>query len=423
MDIRSYFAYLAKKHEIDRRSQSRKLSSLRTFYKVLLREDLVKSNPATQLSFPKVRKEVPKNFRINETEEILEFESENASEVSEIRDRAMIEVLYSSGLRVFELVNAKLNSLSKDLTVLKVLGKGRKERFVYFGKEAVSSLQKYLEYRNVSFPDAEEIFLNQRGKKLTTRGVRYILNERRKKMGWEKTITPHKFRHTFATDLLDAGAEIRAVQELLGHSSLSTTQIYLSVSKEKSKRFIERPIHMPENKIRSTTILCVRKNGKVAIGGDGQVSMGNTVMKNTAKKIRRLYDGKILSGFAGSAADAFTLFELFEKKVQEFGGSLSRSAVELAREWRTDRMLRRLEALLIVADKEESFLISGTGDVISPDEGVIAIGSGGNYALAAARALYDHTNLSPKEIVESSMKIAADICIYTNNHITLEEIL
>ncbi|EKS07360.1 ATP-dependent protease subunit HslV [Leptospira santarosai] len=180
---------------------------------------------------------------------------------------------------------------------------------------------------------------------------------------------------------------------------------------------------MPKNKIRSTTVLCVRKNGKVAIGGDGQVSMGNTVMKNTAKKIRRLYDGKILSGFAGSAADAFTLFELFEKKVQEFGGSLSRSAVELAREWRTDRMLRRLEALLIVADKEESFLISGTGDVISPDEGVIAIGSGGNYALAAARALYNHTDLNPRDIVESSMKIAADICIYTNDHITVEEIL
>ncbi|PJZ51703.1 ATP-dependent protease subunit HslV [Leptospira adleri] len=180
---------------------------------------------------------------------------------------------------------------------------------------------------------------------------------------------------------------------------------------------------MPENKIRSTTILCVRKNGKVAIGGDGQVSMGNTVMKQSAKKVRRLYDGKILSGFAGSAADAFTLFELFEKKVQEFGGSLSRSAVELAREWRMDRMLRRLEALLIVADKDESFLISGTGDVISPDEGVIAIGSGGNYALAAARALYDHTDLSAKEIVESSMKIAADICIYTNDHITIEEIL
>ncbi|AVV80427.1 tyrosine recombinase XerC [Leptospira santarosai] len=235
VDIRSYFAYLAKEQELDRRSQSRKLSSLRTFYKVLLRDDQVRSNPATQISFPKVRKDVPKNFRINETEEILEFEAERTSDVLEVRDKAMIEVLYSSGLRVFELVNAKLGSLSKDLTILKILGKGQKERFVYFGKEAVDSLRKYLEYRNVSFPDAKEIFLNQKGKKLTTRGVRYILNERRKKMGWEKKITPHKFRHTFATDLLDAGADIRAVQELLGHSSLSTTQIYLSVSKEKIK--------------------------------------------------------------------------------------------------------------------------------------------------------------------------------------------
>ncbi|AYV54423.1 tyrosine recombinase XerC [Leptospira kmetyi] len=235
VDIRSYFAYLAKQHGLDRRSQSRKLSSLRTFYKVLLREDLIVSNPAMQISFPKVRREIPKNFRINETEEILEFEAERTSEILDIRDRAMIEVLYSSGLRVFELVNAKLSALSKDLTILKVLGKGQKERFVYFGNEAVASLQKYLEYRNGFFPEAEEIFLNQKGKKLTTRGVRYILNERRKKMGWEKTITPHKFRHTFATDLLDAGADIRAVQELLGHSSLSTTQIYLSVSKEKIK--------------------------------------------------------------------------------------------------------------------------------------------------------------------------------------------
>lgn len=235
VDIRSYFAYLAKQHGLDRRSQSRKLSSLRTFYKVLLREDLIVSNPAMQISFPKVRREIPKNFRISETEEILEFEAERTSEVLDIRDRAMIEVLYSSGLRVFELVNAKLSALSRDLTILKVLGKGQKERFVYFGKEAVDSLKKYLEYRNGFFPDEEEIFLNQKGKKLTTRGVRYILNERRKKMGWEKTITPHKFRHTFATDLLDAGADIRAVQELLGHSSLSTTQIYLSVSKEKIK--------------------------------------------------------------------------------------------------------------------------------------------------------------------------------------------
>ncbi|MBE7410753.1 MAG: ATP-dependent protease subunit HslV [Leptospiraceae bacterium] len=172
----------------------------------------------------------------------------------------------------------------------------------------------------------------------------------------------------------------------------------------------------------STTILCVRKNGKVALAGDGQVSMGQTIMKHSAKKVRRLFNNQIVSGFAGSAADAFTLFELFEKKAIEFGGSLSRSAVELAREWRTDRMLRRLEALLIVADKNDSFLISGTGDVISPDDGILAIGSGGNYALSAARALYANTSMEPFEIVKEAMRITADICIYTNDNITIEEI-
>jgi ATP-dependent HslUV protease, peptidase subunit HslV len=172
----------------------------------------------------------------------------------------------------------------------------------------------------------------------------------------------------------------------------------------------------------STTILCVRKDGKVALAGDGQVTMGNTVMKHQAKKVRRMFHDKILTGFAGSAADAFTLFELFEKKVIAFNGSLSRSVVELAREWRTDRMLRKLEALLIVADKDESYLVSGTGDVISPDEGVLAIGSGGNYAYAAAKALMRKSNLSALEIVQESMKITAEICIYTNDHFTIEEL-
>jgi len=181
---------------------------------------------------------------------------------------------------------------------------------------------------------------------------------------------------------------------------------------------------MSKEKIfRSTTILCVRKNGKVAIGGDGQVSMGQTVMKHSARKVRKLYQDKIVSGFAGSAADAFTLFELFEKKIISYNGSLSRSVVELAREWRTDRMLRKLEALLIVADKDESYLVSGTGDVISPDDGVLAIGSGGNYALSAARALYKNTELSPLEIVKESMSITADICIYTNHNIIIEELV
>ncbi|MCB1177134.1 MAG: ATP-dependent protease subunit HslV [Leptospiraceae bacterium] len=180
---------------------------------------------------------------------------------------------------------------------------------------------------------------------------------------------------------------------------------------------------MTEKQIfRSTTILCVRKDGKVAMGGDGQVSLGPTVMKHSARKVRRLFHDKIIAGFAGSAADGFTLFELFEKKVHTFNGSLSRSVVELAQDWRTDKMLRRLEAMLIVADKEESYLVSGTGDVISPDDGIIAIGSGGNYALSAARALYQHTNLSSREIVESSMKIAGDICIYTNHNLIIEEV-
>ncbi len=173
----------------------------------------------------------------------------------------------------------------------------------------------------------------------------------------------------------------------------------------------------------STTILCVRRDGKVAMGGDGQVSLGSTVIKHSAKKVRKLFNDKIIAGFAGSAADGFTLFELFEKKVIAYNGSLARSVVELAREWRTDRILRRLEAMLIVADKEETYLVSGTGDVISPDDGVIAIGSGGNYALAAARALYKNTSLSAKEIVEESMKIAANICIYTNHNLILEEVI
>ena len=158
------------------------------------------------------------------------------------------------------------------------------------------------------------------------------------------------------------------------------------------------------------------------IGGDGQVSLGNTVMKARARKIRRLPGKDIVAGFAGSTADAFTLFELFEKKVQEYQQNISRAAVELAREWRTDRMLRRLEALLIVADKTESFLISGTGDVIAADDGILAIGSGGNYALAAARALMAHSDLSARDVVAASLNIAGEICVFTNQNIEVEEL-
>lgn len=174
--------------------------------------------------------------------------------------------------------------------------------------------------------------------------------------------------------------------------------------------------------LRSTTILCVKKNGRVAIGGDGQVTLGSTALKHTAKKIRRIYNGKVLVGFAGSTADAITLFDKFEAKLEEFRGNLRRAAVELGKDWRTDRVLRRLEALLIVADNESMFLVSGSGDIIEPDDNVIAIGSGGSFALAAAKALLNHSQLEIKEIIQESLIIASEICIYTNDNIVIEEL-
>ena len=177
---------------------------------------------------------------------------------------------------------------------------------------------------------------------------------------------------------------------------------------------------MPE--FRGTTILSVRRDNEVVIGGDGQVSMGNTVMKGNARKVRRLYKGEVIAGFAGSTADAFTLFELFDAKLAKHQGILTKAAVELAKEWRTDRMLRKLEALLCVADKDASYIISGTGDVIEPEGGVMAIGSGGAFAESAARALVENTEMSARDIVEASLKIAADICVYTNHNLTIEEL-
>ncbi len=177
---------------------------------------------------------------------------------------------------------------------------------------------------------------------------------------------------------------------------------------------------MQKPEFRSTTVVCVQRDGKVAMAADGQVSLGQTVMKHHAKKIRRIYHDKVLAGFAGSAADGLTLCDRFAEKLQEFGGQLQRAAVELARDWRTDKVLRKLEAMLLVADQEHILIVSGTGDVLSPDEGITAIGSGGNYAQAAGLALLENTDLPAKEIAEKALKIAGDICIYTNDNITLE---
>jgi ATP-dependent HslUV protease subunit HslV len=177
---------------------------------------------------------------------------------------------------------------------------------------------------------------------------------------------------------------------------------------------------IPGGAVHGTTILSVRHRGQVALGGDGQVSIGNTIVKAAAKKVRRLHHDRVIAGFAGTAADAFTLFARFEGKLEEYRGNLSRAAVELAKDWRTDRVLRRLEALLAVADREHSLIVSGTGDVIEPDDGLIGIGSGGPYALAAARALVSHSELDAKTIVAEAMLIASGICVFTNDHVTIE---
>jgi len=193
----------------------------------------------------------------------------------------------------------------------------------------------------------------------------------------------------------------------------------MNKSKSVSGRSGEPPA---SRRIRSTTVLCVRRDDKVVMAGDGQVTLAESIIKHGAKKIRRLYQDKILAGFAGSTADAFSLFARFEGKLDQYHGNLGRSAVELAKDWRTDKFLRHLEALLLVSDKDQTFLLSGQGDVIEPDTGIAAIGSGGPFAQAAAQALADHTQLSPREIAEEAMKIAGRMCIYTNDKVTIEEL-
>ena len=176
------------------------------------------------------------------------------------------------------------------------------------------------------------------------------------------------------------------------------------------------------SEFKSTTVIAVRRHGKTVMASDGQVTLGNTVVKQTARKIRRLYNDKVLAGFAGSAADSFALFARFESKLEQYRGNLERSVVELAKDWRTDRVLRRLEAMLVVSDDTATFLLSGTGDLIEPDDGIVAIGSGGAFAMSAAKALAEHTNLDAKTIAEEAMNIAAGICIYTNSNVTIEEL-
>lgn len=237
-EIRSYFASLNIQEHLDKKSQSRKLSSLRSFYKYLFQNELIPENPILQVRFPKTKKTIPKNFSPNEMSQILDGVSEEDLWI-ESRNLALLEVFYSTGMRVFELVNCKWDHLSSDLSEMKILGKRNKERYVFLGESARKALEDYKILSTGKFSNGY-IFLNFRGFQLTTRGVQFILEKMQKKMGMEKKITPHKFRHTFATDLLNEGADIRHVQELLGHKSLSSTQIYLSVSKERLKEIYRK---------------------------------------------------------------------------------------------------------------------------------------------------------------------------------------
>ncbi len=205
-------------------------------------------------------------------------------------------------------------------------------------------------------------------------------------------------------------------------SAIIIQKLSLTYIQTSSYSLSTRIMQKQNDKVRSTTVLLVRKDAQVALAGDGQVTMGETVMKASAKKVRRLYNDQILAGFAGATGDAFALLTRFESKLEQYHGNLERASIELSKEWRTDKMLRHLEALLVVADKKTSFLLSGNGDVIAPDEGVLAIGSGGSYALAAARALIKNTDLSAREIAVEALRIAGEICIYSNQNIVVEEL-
>ena len=203
---------------------------------------------------------------------------------------------------------------------------------------------------------------------------------------------------------------------------MSLQMLSLTYIQTSSYSLVTKAMRKESNRVRSTTVLLVRKDARVALAGDGQVTLGETVMKVSAKKVRRLYNDQILAGFAGATGDAFALLTRFETKLEQYHGNLERAAIELSKEWRTDKMLRQLESMLVVADKKASFLLSGNGDVIAPDEGVLAIGSGGSYALAAARALITHTDLSARDIAVEALRIAGEICIYSNQNIVVEEL-
>jgi ATP-dependent HslUV protease subunit HslV len=400
---------------------------VRTFYRHLWRDGFIAANPGLAVATPKQDKPLPRSLSVDAATALVE--SPRGDDARAWRDRAVLETFYSTGARLSELAGLNAGDVEWDAGVVRLMGKGRKERIVPIGSRALEALRRYREaIGRVGHSGA--LFAGKNGVRLSTRTIARIVKAGALAAGAPEA-GPHTLRHSFATHLLEGGADLRAIQEMLGHASLATTQRYTHLTVDHLMKVYD-DAHRGRRRsrrgaahdalIRSTTVLSVRLGREVAMGCDGQVTMGTTVMKSNARKLRRMSNERVLAGFAGSTADALALFDKFEAKLSEYRGNLSRAAVELAKDWRTDRVLRRLEALLAVADQTSSLLISGTGDVIEPEDGILAIGSGGPYALAAARALMGQPGLDAETIVRRAMVIAAGIDIYTNDTIVIESL-
>ena len=427
-----------------------------------VRTGALAANPARRIATPRAPKRLPKVLPRDELCRALDRLTGGRRRPPGAMPRSWSSsTVRDSGWR--ELAGLTWDRLDLAEGTVRVVGKGNKERRVPIGARAAVALAAHARAGR-----ARAVRRGSCSRAATPHGrsprrqVQRIVAGALARLAEGGSVSPHALRHSFATHLLNAGADLMAVKELLGHASLSTTQVYTHVSRAHLKQVYERahprayvpasrqipsgwvdypgssgsrdgrssyPIPMrppthphPDWAPHATTILAVKNDGKVALGGDGQVTIGDTVVKNNAAKVRKLKGGSILAGFAGSVADAFTLFEKFEEKLERYPGNLSRAAVELAKDWRTRPLPAPARGAAGRGRPRARFMVSGTGDVIEPDDDIVAIGSGGAYALAAARALKEHSTLTAPEIVREALEIAGEICIYTNRNITVLEL-
>src|SRR5579875_1327602 len=386
-----------------RTSIARKLAAVRAFFRFLVRMGYLAADPAASVGTPKTRRRLPAHLTLDEIDRLLA--APPAAGVAGLRDRAILEVLYSSGLRVSELVGLDWSDVDRDAGARRSTPSTRtRRRPPRPGGPSCPAPSSA-----IAAADGSPRAASRACSSATWPRARSSPGPRR-----TRSATPSP---PISSEPAPTCAPSRSCSGIRASRRPSATPTSTSGSSPTPMTGRTRALEL-----HGTTVLSVRHGGRVVIGGDGQVSLGPTILKHNARKIRRLYQGRVLAGFAGAGADALTLFERFETKLEQVGGNLRRAAVELSKDWRTDRLLRRLEALLIVADAESSLVVSGTGDVVEPEDGVCAIGSGGNFALAAARALVRHSTLSPREIVEEALRTAAEICVYTNDRLVIEEL-